>query len=310
MTSRPSYLRVVVTTRCNHHCDYCHMEGDPHAPGTAAELPTDRLVASLHAAALAGVQKFKLLGGEPLLRRDLPDVIASLRSVAPDADISLITAGAVPVERLRDAYDAGLSRANVSIHGWTPAALAEQLRLRDGHSQRHAFLEAAMIEAQRRGVPIKLNYVWRGERDRADLSSFLAWAAPHGVLVNVLDDLSQDLSWEVVADVLRSIRGPHRLERVVEDRHSLPTLLREWRDGLRVELKHQQLGSVAPFGACGLCPVRDRCREGIVAMRLTHRGMLQPCMDRADLGFDLGSYVTSNGAAMGAVLLRNVMEAW
>lgn len=310
MANRPSYLRVVVTTRCNHHCDYCHMEGDPHAPGTAAELATERLVASLHAAALAGVQKFKLLGGEPLLRRDLPTVIASLRAVAPGADISLITAGVVPVARLREAYEAGLSRANVSIHGWTPAALAENLQGRNGHGQRDAFLEAALGEAQSRGVPIKLNYVWRGEHDRADLAAFLAWAAPRRVLVNVLDDLSQDLSWEVIAGVLRSLRGPHRDEHVIDDPHSLPTLLREWDDGLRVELKHQQLGTVAPFGACSACPVRNRCKEGIVALRLTHRGMIQPCMDRADLGFDLGSYVASNGAALGAVLLRNVMDAW
>ncbi len=310
MAHGPSYLRVVVTTRCNHRCGYCHMEGDPHAPGTAAELDTARLVACLEAAAYAGVRKFKLLGGEPLLRRDLPQVIAALRAVAPDSDISVITAGAVPVERLRAAYDAGLTRANVSIHGWTPAALAENLRTPDGHAQRDAFLAAALDEARARAVPIKLNYVWRGEHDRADLAAFLDWAAPRGVLVNVLDDLSQDLSWEVIADVLTSLRGPHRDECITEDPHSLPTLLRTWGDGLRVELKHQQLGNVAPFGACATCPVRARCKEGIVALRLTHRGMLQPCMDRADLAFDLGAYVAANGASLGGVLLRNVVEAW
>jgi transcription elongation GreA/GreB family factor len=69
---RPTYLRVVATTRCNHRCDYCHMEGDPHAPGTASELPTAHLIASLHAAVLAGVKKFKFLGGEPLLATGPP----------------------------------------------------------------------------------------------------------------------------------------------------------------------------------------------------------------------------------------------
>ncbi len=306
----PTYLRVVATTRCNLRCGYCHMEGDPHLAGTASELPTARLIASLHAAALAGVKKFKFLGGEPLLRRDLPAVIAALRAVAPDADISLITAGAVPVPRLAEAYEAGLSRANVSIHGWTRLCLAASLRMAGGYELRQALLAFAIDEARRRGVPIKLNYVWTGERDREDLATFLDWAARQPVLVNVLDDLTQDLSWEVIAEVLTSLRGPHREEHRVDDPHSLPTLLRVWDDGLRVELKHQRLGGVAPYAACTGCEKRAQCKEGIVALRLTHRGALLPCMDRDDLGFALAEYAAANGPALGAVLARNVMGAW
>jgi cyclic pyranopterin phosphate synthase len=150
MGQAPTYLRVVATTRCNHHCDYCHMEGDPHAPGTSSELPTPHLLAGLHAAVLAGVKKFKFLGGEPLLRRDLPEVVAALRALAPDADMSVITAGVVPVERLHTLYAAGLTRVNVSIHGWRPEALAANISVRDAWTQRQRFLEAA-IERRRWG---------------------------------------------------------------------------------------------------------------------------------------------------------------
>lgn len=306
----PSYLRVVATTRCNHRCGYCHMEGDPHAPGTAHELPTERLVPCLVAAARAGVRKFKFLGGEPFLRRDLAAVIAGLRSAANDADISVITAGVVPVARLHEAYAAGLTRVNVSIHGWGREALARNLGGTGGWERRAAFLDVAVSEALRRGVPIKLNYVWSGEHDRADLSSFLDAVARWPVTVGLLDDLSEDLSWEVVARVLTELRGPHDTERLVGDPHSLPTLLRTWSDGLRVELKHERLGDVAPFGECGECPQRARCKEGIVALRLTHRGALQPCMDRPDLGFPLADYVMSNGTELGAVFMRRVVEAW
>jgi hypothetical protein len=82
-----------------------------------------------------------------------------------------------------------------------------------------------------------------------------------------------------------------------------------WDDGLRVELKHQQLGAVAPFASCGGCPQRARCKEGIVALRLTHRGALQPCMDRPDLGVPLTDYARTNGPALGAVLWRRAVEA-
>ncbi len=305
----PSYLRVVATTRCNYRCGYCHMEGDPHVTGTSPELPTERLVPCLEAAAKAGVRKFKFLGGEPFLRRDLAAVIAGLRSAAPDADLSVITAGAVPVERLREAYAAGLTRVNVSIHGWGREALAQNLGARGGWEQRAVFLDVAVSEAVRRGVPIKLNYVWSGEHDRDDLAAFLDAVARWPVVVNVLDDLSQDLSWRVLARVLEALRGPHEHERVVDDPHSLPTLLRTWRDGLRVELKHERLGEVAPFDACGSCEQRPRCKEGILALRLTHRGMLQPCMDRPDLGFPIADYVAANGPDLGAMLWRRVVEA-
>lgn len=309
-TRLPTYLRVVATTRCNYRCGYCHMEGDPHVAGTAPELPAGHLIASLHAASLAGVKKFKFLGGEPLLRKDLPVVIAALRAVAPDADISVITAGAVPVARLAEAYEAGLTRANVSIHGWSREALAETLRPSGGYELRQALLEYAIAEAVRRDVPIKLNYVWTGEHDRADLAAFLDWASTRPVVVNVLDDLSQDLSWEVIAAVLSSLRGPHREEQIDDDLHSLPTLLRVWDDGLRVELKHQRLGAVSPYAACDGCEKRAGCKEGILAARLTHRGALMPCMDRGDLALDLADYAKTNGAALGAVFARNVMGAW
>lgn len=309
MGRAPTYLRVVATTRCNHHCDYCHMEGDPHRPGTSAELPTADLVGSLRAAALAGVKKFKFLGGEPLLRRDLPAVIAALRTYAPDADVSIITAGVVPVERLLAAYEAGLTRVNVSIHGWRPEALAQTIAVRDAWSRRQTFLDAAIGESQQRRVPIKLNYVWTGEHDRDDLAAFLAWCVGRPVTVGLLDDLGRDLSWRDLERVLCDLRGDGFTREIVEDPHSLATLLLVWSDGLRVELKHQQLGIVAPFAACETCPERSRCKEGIVALRLTHGGVLQPCMDRPDLGFELSDYVRVNGPELGAVLWRRVMEA-
>ncbi len=304
-----TYLRVVATTRCNHHCDYCHMEGDPHAPGTTSELATGHLVAGLHAAVLAGVRKFKFLGGEPLLRRDLPDVIAALRALAPDADVSVISAGVVPVDRLHALYAAGLTRVNVSIHGWRPEALAAHIAVRDAWAQREAFLEAAMAEAQRREVPLKLNYVWTGEGDRDDLAAFLAWCSGRRVTVGLLDDLGRDLSWRDLERVLVELRGSPATIDLVDDPHSLATRLLTWRDGLRVELKHLQLGAVAPFAACDGCPQRDRCKEGIVALRLTHRGALQPCMDRPDLAVPLADYARTNGPALAAVLWRRAVEA-
>lgn len=279
----PRYLRVVITPRCSLACDYCHMEGDPArgAPRSVAFLAA----VARHAAA-EGVDKIKLLGGEPLLRPDLGPLVAAIRAAAPSADLSLITAGVAPADRLPAAFTAGLDRANLSVHGWSVAHFAHKARRGpDAHRRRQETL--AWLLAQ--GHPTKLNYVYGGPADEADLGAFLTWAAGRPVVAAVLDDLAQDLGPHVVLAVLRRLRGDPAHTRIEPDPRSLPTLRLTWTDGLEVEVKHQQLGSRAPWGACIPCPARARCREGIDALRLTHDGWLRPCLDRPDLGVDLAA---------------------
>lgn len=281
---RPTYLRVVATTRCNLACSYCHMEGDPHQQGSAHELPGELLARCLAVAAAAGVEKFKFLGGEPLLRADLAEQVRALRALAPGADLSVITAGVLPTRLLDRVLEAGLDRVNVSIHGFGPAAFGARFRhAARGHALRAAFLERVLEH----GRPLKLNYVYSGEADLDDLGALLDWAAPRRVLVNVLDNLALPLGWLAVAGALKALRGRPDHTALDADPHSLDTLRWSWADGLQAEIKHNQLGQVAPWSACASCPARQRCKEGIFALRLTHRGVLQPCMDRPELGIPL-----------------------
>lgn len=273
------YLRVIVTTRCPLACTYCHAEGAP--PDANGELPLDELVALLNVAFERGVRKIKLLGGEPLARRDLPELIAAV--ARPGLDLSLITSGAVRAERVDACFAAGLTRANLSIHGWTPEAFAARAQ------RPHAFaLRAAVIErllAHERFL--KLNYVWRGRDDDDDLGALLGWAAGRPVTVGLLDELSLGLGHRPLLDALARLRGPWASAAVEPDPHSLPTTLLRWEDGLSVEVKDHRLGDVAPWKACATCPLRARCGEGVHALRLSHTGELRPCMDRPDLGTDL-----------------------
>ena len=102
----PTYLRVVATTRCNLSCSYCHGEGDDAGGG---QLEKARLLPCLQVAADKGIRKFKFLGGDPLVRADLPEIIAAVRSFAPFADISLITAGSQKAEKADEVFAAGLA---------------------------------------------------------------------------------------------------------------------------------------------------------------------------------------------------------
>lgn len=292
MPRSPSYLRVVITAQCSLACSYCHQEGDPATTG-AGGLKTPVLLTLLDTALDQGVRKLKFLGGEPLLRRDLPEIVAHLRGRDPALDLSLITGGAVDSARLNACFEAGLSRANLSIHGWSLPAFTE----RTGRGLAAFTLRQRTLDALlERGRFLKLNFVWRGEHDDADLAALLDFSASRPVVVNVLDDLSDPATGP--ADVLAAVsrlRGPASAQQIEDDPHSLPTLRLRWRDGPEVEIKDQQLGAIAPWGPCAGCPAAARCREGIFALRLSHDGRLRPCMDRPDLGVDLAAILRANG---------------
>lgn len=287
------YLRVVVTARCSLACAYCHAEGDRATDGAAGGLPLDELVPMLRAGVANGVRKLKFLGGEPLLRRDLPAIIAGVRADAPHLDLSLITGGAVDPDRLDACFDAGLDRANLTIHGWSPEAFAARTHRPQGWASRARNLER-LLDRKRF---LKLNYVWRSPDDDADLAGLLAWAHDRPVVVGLLDDLTRGLGPRPLLAALVRLRGRWAHARPEPDPASLPTLRLHWSDGLEVEVKDHRLGEIAPWRACAACPARARCGEGIHALRLTHTGRLQPCMDRPDLGADLRAAVRRGGEA-------------
>jgi len=108
-------LRVSVTDRCNLRCHYCMPEHD------YAWLPRDTLltfeeIAALTAAFVAvGVDRVRVTGGEPLLRRDLPVLISQLSRLPGVADLALTTNGVLLAEKAAALRDAGLHRITVSL---------------------------------------------------------------------------------------------------------------------------------------------------------------------------------------------------
>lgn len=307
MPPRPSYLRIVATARCSLACSYCHQEGDA-ATAQAGGLPTELLSALIGAGLDQGVRKLKFLGGEPLLRADLPEIIRRARAEDPGLDISLITGGAVDTRRLDACFDAGLSRANLSVHGWGLAAF--QARTQRGPAawgRRQATLAALLDQ----GRPLKLNFVWRGDQDERDLAELLDVAAGLPVVLSVLDDLGQPaLGPAAVINAVTALRGPADARHVEEDPHSLPTLRLRWRDGLEVEVKDHPLGALAPWRSCSACPARAQCREGIYALRLSHTGALRPCLDRPELGVDLVEAWARGGRAAVARAWEGALQRW
>ena len=112
-------LRISVTDRCNFRCDYCmpkEIFGDDFVFLPKQELLSfDEIIRLARLYSSLGVEKVRITGGEPLLRRDLYKLIQGINEIEGINDIGLTTNGLLLKKHGQNLYDAGLRRINVSI---------------------------------------------------------------------------------------------------------------------------------------------------------------------------------------------------
>ncbi len=113
-------VRVSVTDRCNLRCQYCMPEDNYAWLPRETLLSFEEINALVGMLAECGVDKVRLTGGEPLLRRDLPTLIRLLREQAAIRDVALTTNGVLLEEQASSLRDAGLQRLTVSLDTLRP----------------------------------------------------------------------------------------------------------------------------------------------------------------------------------------------
>lgn len=181
-------LRLSVTDRCSLRCTYCMPEaGVPWLPRDTM-LTTDELVRLAGIAVSLGIEEIRLTGGEPLLRRDLVEVVAGLAALEPAPEISMTTNGVGLAKVAGALKEAGLTRVNVSIDTLrreTFIELAKRDRLADTLEGIRAAHEAGL-------TPVKLNTVlMRGVNDH-EAPDLLAFALEHGYELRFIEQMPLD----------------------------------------------------------------------------------------------------------------------
>lgn len=149
------YMRVSVTDRCNLRCIYC-MPSQGLLPMEHGEiLRYEEIVRIIRIAAHLGVKKIRITGGEPLVRRDIPYLIESIKGIESIKDLSLTTNG-ILLEKYADAIaGAGLNRVNISLDSLDPGRYREITRGGDINA-----VFRGIAAAERAGLnPIKINMV-------------------------------------------------------------------------------------------------------------------------------------------------------
>ena len=185
-------LRISVTDRCNLRCTYC-MPEEVVFMDRAELLRFEEIAHLVRVAAPLGIDKVRLTGGEPLMRRDLGRLVRLLVAVPGIKDVGLTTNGLLLAAQARELYDAGLRRINVSLDTLDPARFRELTR-RDGLDKVLEGIEAAKAAGF---APIKVNAViLRGVND-ADVVPLARWAREQGIEMRYIEymPIGAD-SWE------------------------------------------------------------------------------------------------------------------
>ena len=262
-------LRISLTDRCSLRCTYCMPEQGMQWLAKPTLLTTEELLRLTALAVDLGIEEVRLTGGEPLLRRDIIDVVTGIRAIhgpAGPPEVSMTT-NALGLERTAEALAAaGMGRVNVSLDTLRPDRFRELAR-RDRLDDTLAGIRAAY----RAGLhPLKLNAVlMRGINDDEALD-LLDFALEHGYEMRFIEQMPLDAQhgWtreEMVtgAEILASLRQGHELVPVGQ-RGSAPA------ERYLVDGGPATVGVIASVTApfCGSC---DR-------VRLTADGQLRNCL--------------------------------
>lgn len=193
-------LRISVTDRCNFRCVYCmpiEVFGRDAVFVPRAELLTYEEMTRLASAFVSlGVEKVRVTGGEPLVRRDLPDLIAMLTAIPGLADLALTTNGSALSRLAQPLADAGLRRITVSLDSIDQETFSRM----NGIDFPVARVLAGIDAARAAGLaPLKVNVVVRRGLNDADVVPMARWARAEGLTIRFIEymDVGHSNGWKM-----------------------------------------------------------------------------------------------------------------
>src|SRR5271157_1506206 len=261
-------LRIAITDRCNYRCVYCRT-GNQGAQ--YAELPFADYARMARVFADLGIEKIRITGGEPLLRRGVVGFVEELAGMPTldgrPLDLAITTNGHFLAELVQPLKDAGLRRVTVSMDAVEPERFARITRVSNGF---HRVL-AGIRAARRVGLdPVKVNCVLLRGFNEDQIVEFGKFARGEGVVVRFIEfmPLEEDRVWspEIVVTLAEVLDRIRTFRPLVEIPHTRSETARRYTfdDGVG------EIGIIAPVSQpfCGHCS----------RVRVTSDGKIRTCL--------------------------------
>lgn len=262
-------LRISLTDRCNFRCFYCLPNGEPPLARKETILTFEEIAYISEIFVSLGIEKIRLTGGEPLIRREVPRLVASLAKLRPRLrDLALTTNGFDFPRHAKALKEAGLDRVTISLDSL----------------DRNRFLDITGVDALERVFaaietarslgfePVKINAVIIRGRNDDELADFARFAREHSVAMRFIEfmplDSGHEWNREMVVpgrEIRDTINAVFPLKLMENSRGSETAWKYQFADGSTGEI-----GIIAPVTEmfCGACS----------RIRLTADGQIRTCL--------------------------------
>jgi len=262
------YLRISITDRCNERCLYCMPEGYAGWERRKEHLSAVEIIRIAKVAAGLGFRKFRLTGGEPLVRGDVVEIARGLAAIPGVEVIGLSTNGTRLAGLAQSLRDAGVRTANVSLDALTPQTYKE---ITGGNvADVLAGIRAAVAAGFER---VKLNCVLMRGKNEAEIWPLVLFAAEHRLPLRFIELMP--LSRTDVLDEKNFLPVGEVMQRLREKDNLIPQPDRREGHGPARYYLLERTGALVGFiGALTNLDFCANCNK----VRLTSDGKLRPCL--------------------------------
>ena len=271
-------LRITLTNRCNVNCIYCHHDG---MRSSKNEMTPDEIYKICQIAKRIGVRKIRLSGGEPLVRKDIVEIISKIKSIGFN-DISITTNGILLEKYAKDLKDAGLDRVNVSLDTLNPETY-EFITKKD-------YLDAAkrgILKSVEVGLyPVKINMVIMKDINEHEIKDMFKFCKDHEMVLQLIELIES----ENCDDDKFSAEYHYKLDMVEERLADMADEVkeREFMQGRRkYYINGGEIEVVKPVDNSKFCANCTR-------LRVTPDGKIKPCLLRNDNLVDIITDIRNN----------------
>ncbi len=282
-------MRIAVTRRCNLKCEFCHEEGElVNRESRDNEMTPAEIGRIMGVAVGLGISRVKLTGGEPLIRKDITEIVKMVSAVDGVSDLSMTTNGTLLPSLASSLRACGLNRVNISL----PTLRSDVYARLTGGMLDNAL--AGVDAAVKAGLdPVKLNVLALKGVSKRDFLDMINFAGKTGAVLQLIELEPINIDSEYYANFHEPLDDYEQL--LKEKAVSVQT--RRYMQNRRVyDLPEAKVEVVHPIENSDFC---DNCTR----LRVTSDGMLKPCLMRNDGLVDILTPIR-NGATNEEIMER------
>lgn len=273
-------LRITITNRCNENCLYCHHDG---MVSSKEEMTPDELYTICKIAKRIGVRKIRLSGGDPLIRKDIVEIVEKIAGL-DFKDISLTTNGVLLGKYAEDLKNAGLDRVNVSLDTLDRDTYKHVTSMDYLNEAKEGILKAVEVGL----YPVKINMVVMKDLNTNEIKDMFNFCKENGMILQLIeliesencddDKFSADYHYPLdsIENKLVDIADDVRERKFMQGRK-------------KYYINDGEIEIVRPVDNSSFCASCSR-------LRITPDGKIKPCLLRNDNLVELISHVR-NGAS-------------